>query len=192
MSSTGFTLSELARVANADMEGSPECQITGLAPLASAGAGDLAFLGDKKYRKHLANTQASAVLVAPDFVAECPVIPLVSKNPEVSFAKVAQLFVKQSRIACGIHPTAVVAESCQIDVTASIGANCVLGERVVVGAKTKIMPGTVIGDDCCIGDQCLLYSNVTLYHQVHIANRVIVHSGAVRDMHLMIQSHITI
>jgi UDP-3-O-[3-hydroxymyristoyl] glucosamine N-acyltransferase len=153
--------------------------ISGLGTLEEASAGQLTFLANPKYAKHLATTQASAVIVSKDFVDACPVTALVVGNPYLCFAKAAALFQRTFNDPAGVHATAVVDPSADIDPTASIGPGVVIGERVKLAAKVVIRAGCVIMDDVSIGADTVLYPRVTLYPAVQIGDRCILHSGAV-------------
>lgn len=175
-----YTLGELAKSLNAQLhQGDAATVITSVAALGEAGCGQLSFLADPKYRKYLASTKASVVLLSKADLEHCPVAALVVDNPAAQFAQVATLFERKVRQPVGIHPTAVVAESAKIASSASIAARCVIGEGVVIGENTLVLPGTVISDDVIIGNDCLLHANVTLYSRVCLGERVIIHSGTV-------------
>ena len=57
----GATLKELAECTGAVLRGDPNVEITGVATLDQAHQGDLAFLYNRRYRKFLKVTAASAV-----------------------------------------------------------------------------------------------------------------------------------
>lgn len=175
-----YTLGQLAESLHATLHnGDPGAVVVAVAPLAEAGAGQLSFLADAKYRKHLVQTRAEVVLLSEADLADCPVPALVVDDPAVAWAIVAGLFQRQIRQASGVHETAVVGVDCAIDTSASIGARCVIGDKVTIGKNTRIMPGTVIADSVVIGDDCLVHANVTFYQNVIMGSRVIIHSGAV-------------
>ena len=81
MTQPQYTLAELAELLDVTCEGDPSVVITGLATLASAGAGQLSFLANPKYQLALENTSAAAVIVAPAMTNMCPSQCLVSSNP---------------------------------------------------------------------------------------------------------------
>ncbi len=174
-----YTLAELADLLDVTVMGDPDIVISGLATLASAGAGQLSFLANPKYHKALESTAADAVIVAPAMVDVCPCNSLVSDNPYVSYARASQLFAQAGVTQGGIHPSAVVSQTATIDASATIGANVSIADNVVIGANTVIGPGCVIGHDSVLGTNCLLHANVSIYHGIHIGNRVTIHSAAV-------------
>ena len=175
----GLTLGELAQQLGAELRGNPAIRIRGLATLGDAQAGQLSFLANPLYRAQLASTSASAVIVAEDVAAECPVACLVAANPYLTYARASHLFNHRPRQPEGVHPTAVIAPGavlgtgCRIGPHVVIEAGCMLGERVEVG------PGTCIGANSRIGNDCVLHGNVTLYHGVVIGERCTLHGGVV-------------
>jgi len=179
MSSLTISLEQLAQHLSAQLNGDPQCEITGIAPLDKAIAGQISFLNNPQYRSFLNTTQASAVILSPKDASSYSGNSLVMANPYLGYAKVATLFTPKSSAKTGVHPGAVIGENCRIASSASIAASCVIGDNVSIGEQTIVGPGCTIGDNSSLGDHCLLHAHVTLYHGVCIGDRAIVHSGAV-------------
>jgi len=174
-----YTISELAERIGAEVHGDGACEITGVASLAAAKSGELSFLLNAPYRRFLSDTKASAVVLTADELSHCSVNAIVTKNPELGFAKLLTLFEKKPGVKVGNHSTAIIGDSCQIDPSVSLGAHCVIGDNVSIGPNTVISSGCNIGDGVTIGSDCYCYPNVTLYHDVQLKNNVRVHSGTV-------------
>jgi UDP-3-O-[3-hydroxymyristoyl] glucosamine N-acyltransferase len=174
-----MTLGQIAARFGLELRGDPDAVVTRVATLQDASAGSLAFLANPKYRRHLAGTGATAVLVDPRAAGDCPVAALVTKNPYAAYARVAALLHPEPARPAGVHPTAVVepgavvAASAQIAALAFVGAGARVGERVLVG------PGCVVGPDVRVGDDTRLVARVTLYRGVKIGRRCLLHAGAV-------------
>ena len=100
-------------------------------------------------------------------------------NARIAFAKALTLFFPERTYTAGIHPTAVVAASAQVDPTVHIGPHCVVGERVKIGAKSVLQAGNFVGDDSKLGEGANLFPNVTLYPRTEIGARVRIHAGTV-------------
>src|SRR5205823_2492614 len=81
--------------------------------------------------------------------------------------------------APGIHPTAIVARTAEVDATAHIGPYCILGDSVRIGRRSVLQGGNHIGADCQLGQEVNLFPNVILYAGTEIENRVRIHSGSV-------------
>jgi len=97
----------------------------------------------------------------------------------VAPARVLPLFFQPEELPQGIHPSAIIADSAQIDPSAHVGPNCVLGHRVCVGARSVLMGSNHVGADCKIGDEVSLFPNVVLYRQTQVGHRVTIHAGTV-------------
>lgn len=173
------TLRELAEKINAKIVGNADCEITGIATIQSAKAGQLTFLHSPQYQRYLPITEASAIIVSKDCSDVCKINLLIADDPYYAYAVLAKEFETNKRLQAGIHKTAVIGDNCQIHSSVSIGAYVVIGDNVRIGENTQIYPGTVIGDDCHIGCDCLFWANATLYYNVLVGDRVVLHSGSV-------------
>jgi len=100
-------------------------------------------------------------------------------KPKLAFALIAGLLHPAKRRESFVHPSAAIAESAEIALTAFIGPHVAIGERTVVGSGTRIEAGVVIGDHVQIGRDCVLHPGVTLYDDLTIGDRVILHAGVV-------------
>lgn len=175
-----YKLADLITGLDVTLKGDPDCVITGVGTIQNSETGQITFLTNPLYRKHLANTQASAVILSEADAEHCGVNAIISRNPYYVYAKIAGYFdeVIQDK-KTGIHPKAVIGEYTQIDPAAIISANCVIGNHVIIGAHAVIGEGTVIGDYAVIDESARLDANVTIYHHVKIGKRSYISSGAV-------------
>ncbi len=174
-----FQLGELARVAKAELHGNLDCEITGVATLQSATAGDITFLANPKYRKYLSATQASAVILSQKDLAECPVDAVVAADPYLAYARISSYMFPLPELQPGRHESAVVAASAEVDPTAWIGAGVVVEEGAQIGAGVFVGPGSVIGSNVYLGSDSRLVANVTLCAGVRLGERVLLHPGVV-------------
>jgi UDP-3-O-[3-hydroxymyristoyl] glucosamine N-acyltransferase len=178
-------LSEIVKLVGGVHEGD-DIEISGVAKIEEAGSGDITFLSNLKYKKHLASTKASAILLASDI--EFPELQkrlshfaiVRVKDPYISFLHLIDIFhppaAKPPKV---IHPSAIIAKSANIGMDVSIGAHVVIGEKCFIGTGTIIHPNSTISDDVTIGNDCIIYSNVSIREQCISGNRVIIHSGTV-------------
>lgn len=179
MKQTTKTLAQLAEYIGAKLYGDTDIIIEGVATLQDAAPGQLSFLHNVRYRSALQNTKASAVILPPEHLSDCPSNALVINNPYFAYSRVAALFYPQEKPKPGIHSSVLIGEGCVISPSASIAANCVIGRGVTLADHVIIGAACVIGDDCQIGEGTELYPNVTLYDRTIIGKNGIVHSGAV-------------
>jgi len=179
MASPSFTAAEIAQRFGLELRGIADRPITGVATLARAEAGQLAFLANSRYRAQLAESRASLVVVRADDAEGAPGAVLVAKDPYAAFARIAALFDHKPVREAGIHPSAVVDPSARVAPGAHVGPFVTIGARSSVGEGCVIGPGCVIGDDCTVGDGSELIARVTLVTRVRLGKRVLVHPGAV-------------
>jgi len=179
-------LDEVARLAGAELvRGDPAAEVTGVAPIELAGEGDLTFLDNPKYAKHLQTTQATACLCAPKYAAKVPdgVMLLQSAEPYRAYARVlAGAFPEavaptgfgsatdDALIAGTVHPSATLEEGVRVE------AGAVVGPLAEIGSGTIIGSGAVVGRAVAIGRNCRISPNVTIQHAL-IGNRVMIHPG---------------
>jgi UDP-3-O-[3-hydroxymyristoyl] glucosamine N-acyltransferase len=168
---------EIAAHLKAPFEGAGEVEITGAAPLETAGAREIAFIGNRKAAAEAGGSRAGCLVVDRDFPPGRTVIRV--SDPRGSFARVIGLLYPRPHIAPGAHPTAVIAPDAKIAPSASIGAHAFIGARVRIGEHTIIGPSCSIGPDTHLGADCLLHAHVTIYHHVNIGDRAVLHSGCV-------------
>ncbi|WP_246149821.1 UDP-3-O-(3-hydroxymyristoyl)glucosamine N-acyltransferase [Arenimonas fontis] len=172
-------LAELAARFDLGLRGDGTVRIRGVGTLAGAGPGQLAFLANPKYRRGLAGTGASAVVLREADAADCPVPCLIARDPYVAFARIAALFEPPAATPAGIHPSAVVADDAVIAPDAHVGPHASVGARSRIGAGAVVGPGCVVGEDCEVGPGSVLLARVTLVARVRLGARVRIHPGAV-------------
>lgn len=174
-----LTLQQLASVIDAEVVGDDATLITGVATLASAKPGQIAFLANEKYRSQLDSTQASAVIVAPNVELPAGLAALVTKNPYAGFAKVAQQLDTTPRAATGIDASAQIATSAQLGKNVAIGPLTIIAEGAVIGDNVQIGAGSYIGPNVKIGANSKLWQQVVIYHDCEIGTDCLLHSGVV-------------
>ena len=171
------TLGEIVDLLGGELVGEPSVAIQRVATLEAAGEGDIGFLANPRYQSKVAESRASAVIVAPASrdVTDAPRI--LTPDPYLYFARLAQLLSPARRARGGVARTAVlesvVPGSAEIGHGSWIGPGTTIGERVIVGAGCHVGAGVVIGDDT------QLYPGVSIYDCCRLGARCIVHSGAV-------------
>lgn len=153
-------LSDLARRIGAELEGPNDLDISGVAGMEDAAAGDITFLANPKYIRKAGATSAGAIIVGTD--VQLPGRALLrAQDPYLAFARALEIFHPPAANPPGIHPTAVIAS------TAKIGKNPSIG------------PYVVVEDDVTLGDHCVLKSFVVIYSGARIGNRLFAHAHAV-------------
>lgn len=179
MDRTAYRLADIVARFGGQVLGDAETLVRQIGTLEKAGAGQIAFLANAKYRKQLDGSRASAVILSKADADATALPRIVCDNPYSYFAKLSAFLNPLRDYAPGIHPSSVIGKSAQISPQAHIGPQVTIGEGAVIGAGTVVMAGCVIGDNTTLGESTRLYPRVTVYHDCFIGNHVILHSGAV-------------
>ena len=174
-----FSAAELAERLGLSVRGDADTRVSGVATLARAGAGDLAFLANPRYRSQLADSAAGIVVMRAGDAEGHAGTALVADDPYSAFARAAALFEVKAAREPGIHPSTDIHPTARVDGGAHVGAFCSIGARSVVEAGAVLGPGCVVGEDCVVGAGSELVARVTLVTRVRLGKRVLVHPGAV-------------
>ena len=86
-----ISLGQLASQFDCELRGDADVQIVSVASLRNAGPGALSFLSGAAFRRQLATTQASAVILRAADADACPTASLVNDNPYACYARIAAL-----------------------------------------------------------------------------------------------------
>jgi UDP-3-O-[3-hydroxymyristoyl] glucosamine N-acyltransferase len=173
-----FTVSEIAQLLSGEVIGDPALLLQGFAPADRAHPGDLTFAENESYFARAEQSAASAIIIDGPFASSKKVLIRVP-NSRIAFAKVLPLFFPEPGFPAGIHPTALVPATAQVDPTAHIGPYCVLGEKVRIGPRSVLQGSNHLGAGCQLGEEVNLFPQVTLYANTEIGNRVRIHAGTV-------------
>jgi len=171
-------LKELAEWVDGTVVGDGEIEISGVAAIEEAGAGQIAFISNPKYLPHLSKTNASAVIV-PKEVTQADKPLLCVTNPQLAFAKVLTLFSHKPYQPKGIDPNAWISPTARLGKDVTVYPFVYISDRCSIGDRATLYPGVFVGEDASIGEDSILYPNVSVYSGTIIGRRVIVHSGAV-------------
>jgi len=173
-----YTAAQIAALLKAEIVGDGTTPLTGFAAADRARPGDLIFAEKETFYAAAEASAAAAVLVSGPFVSSTKVVIRVA-DARIATAQVLPLFFPPEEFAPGIHPTATVAASAQIDPTAHIGPNCVIGAHVQIGARTALLGGNHVAHDSRLGDDVRLFPNVVIYSHSRIGHRTAIHAGTV-------------
>ena len=181
-----LSLAEIAELVGARLtRGAPDAEITGAAPLATARRGEISFLDNPKYLKHLAATRATACFCQPRHAARVPadVGILETEDPYRAYSvylarayptalRSSGAYGRMEPAANGrfIHPDAILEADVRVEPGAVVGARAEIGRGTVIAAGAVVAEAVAIGRDCHVGPQA------TIQHAL-VGDRVIVHAG---------------
>jgi UDP-3-O-[3-hydroxymyristoyl] glucosamine N-acyltransferase len=174
------SLKEIAEFVRGRVIGNGSIEITGIASINSAAAGDLVFVEDEKSLTRAVQSRASAIIVSRSAGSITASKPLITcDQPRLAFAQAGSFLLPAEKHVAGVHASAVIHPSARIGNGVSIEAHVSVDDSVHMGDRTRVGAGARIGKNVRIGDDCSLAPNVTIYPGVRLGNRVIVHAGAV-------------
>lgn len=184
------TASSLALKFGLELRGNPKTQINGIAPIADATAGQLAFYSTERNSAAfkilpisvLQNTKASVILLQPEQVKDAPkdVTLLITDSPRREIVKIlGEIYHEKPRR--GIHfaahiskgvffrkkksvyiaQFATVERGCVIEADVKIYPSAYIGKNVTLGRGTIVGSGAHI-ENATIGEQCVINSNAVI------------------------------
>ena len=162
----GFSLAQLAAKCDADLDGDADILIEGVTNLGQARAGMLSMYTDRRYRKAVASSNASAVITTADLANDVSGAKLISNQPLLVLARVLNLF----------HSPASPVEA-KVDQQASVDSTAILGEHVSIGAHAVIAEQVKIGDGVCIGAGCAIGAGVQIGEHTRVDANVTIYEG---------------
>ena len=176
------TTGDIAARLGGALIGDPAAPIHGAGTLQDGQPGEIGFLSEPHYRKYLADTALTAVLLAEP----CP----ESRAAQIIVADVKRAWRELAASFAPPLPPPAISPQAHIDPTATIGTNVAIGAGTVIGAGADIgdgcrieplayiAPGVRIGADSHIGAGARLLAGTTTGARVQIlANAVIGERG---------------
>jgi len=172
-------LAQITSALSARLEnGSPDTEITGVARIEEANAGQITFVANRKYAAAAKTTRASAVIVAEDFPA-IATPTLRSRNPYLAFARAVELFYQPPKYVPGVHPTSVIHPSAKIGENAHIGPYVVIDENVSIGRNAVLLAHVVIYRHATIGHNFFAHAHAVVREHCRLADNIVLQNGAV-------------
>lgn len=161
-------ISDIAAALGAEAFGDTDIEISRVAEPADAAADELALATNEKYASALSKGNALAGMLWPgaDWQSMGLRAAIIAPRPRYAMSGLTAILDTGQGFGEGIHPSAV------IDPTAEIEAGVSIGPLSVVGAGAKIGAGTVIGPQCFVGQNAQLGVFSFLREQVSIGARV--------------------
>lgn len=152
---TTQTLSEIAAFINAEYDGNPDFEITGINEIHMVEAGDITFVDHPKYYKKALESKATTIIINSRVERPEAKALLFSDDPFEAYVSLVRKYRGFKPSPSNISPTAQIGEG------------------------TIIQPGAFVGNHVRIGKNCIIHANVSIYDYTEIGNNVIIHSGCV-------------
>ena len=177
-----FKIKNLAEIFEGKIIGNNNLSINGISTIENAKKGDITFLSNNKYVKHIKTTKASAIIIDNK--------SLISKNSNTTFLIVKDAYesfaillseidkMEKSKKS-GIEKPSFISKSSIINKDTYVGAFSYIGENVIIGKGSKIYPYSYIGENTKIGNNTIIYPGVKIYKNSIIGNKCVIHANAV-------------
>ncbi len=171
-------LRDIAELVGGELHGEGDVEISGVSGLDDAREGDISYIAGPKWVNAALQSHASALLCSVP-IAKLDKPQVITRNPQLSFARLLARFYVTPHPVLGISERAFVSGSAKIGAEVTIYPFAYVDEDAEIGAGTVLFPGVFVGRGTVIGEKCLIYPHVTIREGTSIGNRVIVHAGAV-------------
>lgn len=173
-----FTAAELAERLGGALRGDGARLLEGVADIRAAGPGDLSFVANPRYLRHLTSTQAGAVLVGPG--VRCPAQTLIElPDPYAGFARALALFHPPTWPEGGVDPRAAVHPEARLDEGVRVEAFAVVEAGATLGPGCWIQSGAYVGAEAQLGARCRLMPGAVVMERCVLGERVLLNPGAV-------------
>lgn len=176
-----FRLKQLAEQIGGTLRGNADLIISSIAPLEKAESEQITFISNAKYRSQLAACKAGAIIVSEADVEFCRADQnlIITSNPYLAYALLAQYMDTTPKPAENISSTAVISPDAVIGQNVSIGANAVIESGVELADDVVIGAGCFVGKNSKIGARTKIWANAVIYHNVQIGMDCLIQSSAV-------------
>src|SRR5215472_2663258 len=134
---------ELAEWLGATFEGDGEKELSGVAPLESAGPADVAFVGNRKAAVQAEASPAGCLIVPLEWPSPSYRTVIRAPEPRTAFARAMNRFYPTAELKPGVHPTAVIGKDVELGALVHIGPHAVVGDGTRLGVATSIGAGSI-------------------------------------------------
>ncbi|MCY2924192.1 MAG: UDP-3-O-(3-hydroxymyristoyl)glucosamine N-acyltransferase [Planctomycetota bacterium] len=174
MNNHSTTVSTLAQLLGAAVEGDGTVVIERIAGLKRAGAGEITFAVDPRRLHQLASCGAAAAVVsqAPPQRPEHMSLLIVKDVDEAMATLLEHFGGPADRPAPSIHPTAQVSPAANVAADAVVGAHAVVGPGAEIGPRTVLGPNVAVAAGARVGADCFLEAGVVVGADCKIGDRV--------------------
>ena len=177
-----FSIGQIAQLIGGEVEGDQDQFVDQFYKIEEGKSGGISFLSNPKYEPYIYHTDSTAVIVSKDFKPKMAVKSNLIKvdDPYLAFTKLLleyQKIIKTKEI--GIHPSALIDPTAQIDEYVSIGPFAVIEANVIVGKNSKIEAHAFLGASTQIGEECIIEQGAKVLFGCILGNKVHLHPGSI-------------
>jgi UDP-3-O-[3-hydroxymyristoyl] glucosamine N-acyltransferase len=153
-------------------------------PIEAAGSGSLSFVDNPRYLKHVPESAAAAIFVAPKFADRVPphICALLHEQPYRAYARaLAMIYETAARPEpvtgeTGVSTAAHIAANVLIEEDVIVEPGVVIGEGAAIGRGSRVLANAVIGRNVQIGRNTTIGIGASVTH-AFVGDNVIIHPG---------------
>ena len=175
-----FTVEQINEILKGEQVGNTTHAVTGVNEIRNASNSDLTFIGNKKYAKYWADSNASVAIINDNIELQ----PgdnrafIKVKNADLAMARLLEAFQPETPVFdTDIHATAVVDKTATVGKGVKIGAHCYVGKNVVLGDGVVLYHNVSVFDDTTIGPQTVVWSGTVIRERSQIGAQCIFHTN---------------
>ena len=180
MASAGLTAQAVADLVGGRLLGDGGVVLRAVRPLDRAGPEALSLAISSRYAEQLKTSRAGVVLV-PDALAgaEGPATRIIVRDPYAALVRAMGALFPPAAIVPGVDVTARLGAGCVLGADVAIGPFSVLGRGVHLGDRCQVAEGVSLGDGVTVGEDTVIGPRVVCYRESRIGRRVVLKAGAV-------------
>ena len=186
---TQTTAGQLAEKFGLELRGNPQTVVRGVAPIADARPGQLAFYSTEQNSSAfkilpidvLKNTRASVILVQPEHVSDAQrgTTLLITDSPRGNIVKIlGEIYREQPRYGISRRATIERGVFFRKRATVYVGPYATIERGAVIEPDVKIYPGAYIGRNVTIGRGTIIQTGAHIENAT-IGSDCVINSGAV-------------
>ena len=176
-----FSISQINEILKGEIVGNTSTLITAPEQLEAASNTEISFIGNKKYEKFWATSNACIAVVNDNISIE----PgenrafIKVKNADLAMSQVLEMFAPPTPLfKTEIHKTSIIDETATVGQGTRIGASCYIGPNTKIAENVTIYPNVTILDDCIIGKNTVIWSGTVIRERSIIGSDCIFHPNA--------------
>jgi UDP-3-O-[3-hydroxymyristoyl] glucosamine N-acyltransferase len=159
-------------------------KISEAGPIEAAGMGSLSFVDNPRYLKHLPESAAAAVFIAPKYAdrVSSHICVLLHDQPYRAYAQaLTAIYETAARPEpvtgeTGVSRAAHIAGSVLIEDDVIVEPGVVIGDGAAIGRGSRVLANAVIGRNVQIGRNTTIGIGASVTH-AFVGNNVIIHPG---------------
>ena len=177
-----FSLAQIAAILNGKVEGDEAKTVSRLDKIQEGKSGGISFLANEKYTSYIYETEATAVIVSENFLADKPLKTnlIRVKDAYTGFTLLLEAYASMMKSGIeGIEEPSYLDNSSTIGTRIYRGAFSYIGKNCKIGNHVKIHPHAFIGDRVELGDYTIIHAGAKIYADSKIGTHCEIHPGAV-------------